>query len=153
MALITKILIPVDFSASCRAAAEYGLKLAAQFGAEVDLLHVWDPPSYIGPEVMISVPGGTSAALRDYVREEAQAELERFSSSLAVPDGVTVSTHLQGGDARLSILSQLEDVSYDLLIMGTHGRKGLSRFFLGSVTEYVLRRAACPVLTIRHPEE
>jgi universal stress protein A len=145
---MNRILVPVDFSACSRGALEYSANLAQQFGATLHVLHVWEPPRYIIPEVLVQVPGEPSQTLADFARSEAGKEMEKFLIDLQ-SDAFEVKGRLESGDPTDTILRLAADDDYHLIVMGTHGRTGLSHLFLGSVAEKVVRRAACPVLTIR----
>lgn len=151
MVTYNRILIPVDFSSCSKKALRQALAVGEKFGAVVDILHVWEPPRYVGPDVMLHLPGDNKS-LADYVRDEAREELETLLAELNVPEDVEVNTLLESGDARRRIIELTESGEYDLIVMGTHGRTGLSRFFLGSVAENVVRRSYCPVLTVRERE-
>ena len=145
-----RILVPLDFSACSRTALAHALALAEKFHSTVDVLHVWEPPRYVGPDVMLHVPGDNKS-LADYVRDEARTELEKLLGEL--DESITVNSILEAGDARRRIIELTESGMYDLVVMGTHGRTGLTRFVLGSVAENVVRRSYCPVLTVRERED
>jgi nucleotide-binding universal stress UspA family protein len=148
---VKDILVPVDFSEGAAEALSYAYALAEPFGARVHLLHVWEMPHWGGPELLVQIPGGQSEYLRDRIRQDAEESLARLSKQVAKPDGVTLTTALSVGDARLEIVRTARE-DFDLLIMGTHGRRGLSRLLLGSVAEYVVRHSPCPVLVVRASE-
>lgn len=147
-----KILVPVDFSPCSKAALQYAVFLAKGFGSEVEVLHVWEPPRYVIPEVTVQMPGEPQRTLREFARSEAGKEMEAFLSDFEGEGEPKVSGRLTSGDPTQAILELVETGQYDLIAMGTHGRTGLSHLFLGSVAEKVVRRATCPVLTIRSPE-
>ena len=145
-----RILVPMDFSVCSRTALSHALALAEKFSSTVDVLHVWEPPRYVGPDLMLHLPGDNKS-LGDYVRDEARTELEKLLGELE--ENVTVNSILEAGDARRRIIELTESGMYDLVVMGTHGRTGLTRFVLGSVAENVVRRSFCPVLTVRERED
>lgn len=147
-----RILVPLDFSACSRTAFSHALALAEKFGSTVDVLHVWEPSRYVGPDVMLHLPGDNKS-LADCVRDEARLELEKLLAQVKKPDTVTVNSILEAGDARRRIIELTESGMYDLVVMGTNGRTGLTRFVLGSVAENVVRRSYCPVLTVRDRED
>jgi universal stress protein A len=135
-----RILCPVDFSECSLRAADYAFQLAQQFRAAVEIVHVWQP----------IVPGGEiRGPMSAYVGEEAEIgrALERIR-----PRSLDVSCqhHLLVGDPVEEIVALAEEHHVDLIVIGTHGRTGLSRWIVGSVAENVLRRATCPVLTVKH---
>jgi nucleotide-binding universal stress UspA family protein len=141
---IRRILIPCDFSDSSRGALEHGMALARWYDAEVVVLHavpLWpslsELPPYVNPVV-----------LEPEMREQLTADLGRFVEPFTSRQ-VAVRMEIDTGDPTDVILAHAADGRADLVVMGTHGRRGFERWAIGSVTEKVLRRAACPVLTIR----
>jgi nucleotide-binding universal stress UspA family protein len=86
-------------------------------------------------------------------RDQLLEELKRFVETESAP-GVSMDATICEGDTTIEILNQATAMKAELLVMGTHGRSGFERFLLGSVTEKVLRKASCPVLTVprRHPD-
>jgi len=150
---IKRILVPVDFSECSDAALEYGLTLAERFGAELELYHVWQTPHWVGPEMLVQVPGGDTEYLRDRIHDEARARIDALAERTDVPEGVQLKQTIAAGDPRMAILEHAA-VNSDLIVVGTHGRHGLPRLLLGSVAEYVVRKASVPVLVVRaEPEE
>jgi nucleotide-binding universal stress UspA family protein len=131
-----RILVPVDFSTCSLAALEHALAMAARFGSSVDVLHVSSMP--IGHQ--------TEAAFAD---SEATQLLDGMIDDLAGGDTVEVRGRVQCGDAAAEIVRIAQEEGYDLIVMGTHGRSGSSQILRGDVAEQVIKRALCPVLTIR----
>lgn len=136
-----RILVPIDFSAGSDAALEMATSLARDSGGSLVLVHVEIIPlSAAGGEYLYAMPEPPT--------EELLAKLD----AVAVPDShVPVERRLLAGDPADAIvrLAQTEDV--DMIVMGTHGRRGLSRLLMGSVAETVVRAAPCPVLTVKQP--
>jgi nucleotide-binding universal stress UspA family protein len=99
------------------------------------------------------MPGFEPIVLTRADRDQLLAELKRLVEAESAP-GVSMEAMIREGDATSEILDQGTDMKAELLVMGTHGRSGFERFLLGSVTEKVLRKASCPVLTVprRHPD-
>lgn len=151
MPAVNRILVPIDFSASSRAAIEYAFFLAGAFGAEVVVLHVREPIGYVGPETLAlvaTVPGQPSP---ERMRADAAREVEQaLAAAGGRPRGVQV--RVEAGDPAGTILAVAGDVEADLVVMGTHGRTGLSRLVVGSVAELVIRRSSRPVLVVRGPQ-
>jgi nucleotide-binding universal stress UspA family protein len=147
---VTRVLVPIDFSPSSRAALEYGTFLATRLGAEVTVLHVWEPPGYVGPDALALLPLAAGQAGWDQTRAEVLREVELFLGPASARPR-ELSVRVEAGEPSDAILVAAKEVGADLIVMGTHGRTGLSRLLIGSVAEAVLRRATCPVLTIRVP--
>lgn len=151
MPAINRILVPVDFSPSARAALEYAAFLAARFGAALDVLHVSEPPGYVGPDTLALLPVSGQAG-----RSQARGDVSREVEGILARAGARpahVSVRVESGEPSDAILHASRDGGADLIVMGTHGRTGLSRLLIGSVAEAVLRRSTCPVLTIRVPSK
>jgi nucleotide-binding universal stress UspA family protein len=150
MSALRRILVAVDFSEASRLAFDDAAELAQRFGAELDVLHVWEVPTFLPPDVPVVV-GGAGTSLAEAVREAAEQALDAFVAD-ARERGIAVhAARLEMGLPASTIIDQA--TGYDLLVLGTHGRSGLPRFVLGSVAERVVRHAPCPVLTVRerHP--
>ncbi len=142
---LERILVPVDFSDCSLDALEYAVAVAQQAKASLMLLHVLEPVSY-GVDFTL----GQSRARRLEV-ETWTKRLEELASSHRHPD-MPVESRLRGGLPADSILDSAKTLPCDLIIMGTHGRRGISHTISGSVAEAVLRKARCPVLTVRSPK-
>jgi nucleotide-binding universal stress UspA family protein len=136
-----KILVPVDFSEPSDAALLYGRNLAKAFGAQLHLLHVMENPF-----------------LRATFKSTAAVELgmaNRVAERISPEDRTTlhaVSAVRISDDPYDEIIRYVENEQIDLIVMGTHGRGGVTHLLMGSVAEKVVRNARCPVLTVRHPE-
>lgn len=138
---IRKILHPTDFSDLSRPAFELACALARDFGAELVVCHV-------SPWPVVGVAEGMIVELPTGWAEQVRAQLEQVK-----PDDskVRVVHRLERGEASALILKVAAELKADLIVMGTHGRGGLSRLLIGSVAEDVLRKAPCPVLTVKSP--
>ncbi len=142
------VLCPIDFTPGTPDVIEHTLFLARQFGADVELLHVtrprsvWDLTPTIGPVSTLPEFASTFAGemMRDYL-----AVFEKHS--------VSARGRLESGDPLDVIRSLAENNHYDLIVMGTHGRTGMSHLLLGSVAERVVREATCPVMTVHLPPD
>jgi universal stress protein A len=147
--LLRKILVPTDFSpTSTRALAEAQV-FAAAFGASIDLLYVWSAPALVAPESVITGVGINEQPLLEWIRLSATEHLAKFEAD-ARQAGIAVHSSLcEAGDPATTIVERATSGGYDLLVLGTHGRTGLSHLIMGSVAEKVVRRAPCPVLTVR----
>jgi nucleotide-binding universal stress UspA family protein len=145
-----RILVPIDFSASSHAALEYAGFLGGAVRAPLAVLHVWEPGGQAGPDALSIMPGSSRPPGWEQTRADVRREVERFIQAVqALPASIDV--RVEAGQPVEAILAAAKAVHADLIVMGTHGRTGLSRILLGSVAEAVMRRAACPVLTIRAP--
>ncbi len=150
MPAVRRVLVPIDFSPSSQAALEYANFLAAKLTAALEVLHVWEPPGYVGPDALALLPVAAGQPGWQRTRAEVLREVELFlRRSGARPSDVAV--RVEAGEPSDAILSAAKDGGADLIVMGTHGRTGISRLLIGSVAEAVVRRATCPVMTIRVP--
>jgi nucleotide-binding universal stress UspA family protein len=140
-----RILVGVDDSKSCQATLQ---ALAAQFdpkGIEVRVLHVVALPSF-------SIPPEITAGYAPELQEQLKQGMEcvaRAADTLRNA-GFTVDTSVLRGDVREMIIDAAANWRADLIVIGSHGRKGLRRFLLGSVAEFVVRHASCSVEIVRH---
>ncbi|NWF73338.1 MAG: universal stress protein [Nitrospirae bacterium] len=141
---LERILVPVDFSDCSLDALEYAVVVAQQAKASLKLLHVLEPVSY-GLDFSF---GGSKA--REQERKswtKRMAELISSHQHFLVP----MESQLRGGLPADSILDSARTLPCDLIVMGTHGRRGISHSISGSVAEAVLRKALCPVIAVRSP--
>jgi nucleotide-binding universal stress UspA family protein len=146
---VARILVPTDFSETADAALQYAKVLAGQLGASLHLLHVFSNPyqaAAYAPEVYAPLPPSMRERAIEEARERLQTQLnsgeeERFGGTRAIVTGLTAP----------QIVKYADENAIDLIVMGTHGRRGVAHLLLGSVAEHVVRIAACPVLTVRDP--
>ncbi len=151
-----RILIAVDESAEATNAAEYGLRLAAALSAEAIFATVVNPSvtaAEITPDIY-SVTADpmkeqTEARVVDTAEERLQRELLNGWQEAATARGVRSDTVLCYGDAAPELLGIAATQRADLIVCGTHGRRGIRRAMLGSVAESLARQAPCPVLVVR----
>lgn len=143
---LTKILVPVGDDAASSRALEEAYALAHRFDAKVEVLHTWLIP--ITPQ---AYPRAVPAPAAD---ADFEAAARRHVASLLdetpPPPGVSVTPVVRRGTPADTILDEARDA--DLIVMGTAGRTGLARVLLGSTTEQVVRKAPCPVLTMREED-
>jgi universal stress protein A len=147
MILPKTILVPIDFSPFSEHALDYAIALAEKLGAKVHLLNVVGIAPMGIPEVGVTV----TAPLIDDMVAGNQGALDKLAQARR-HTGTIGNVMLRTGDARDLILRTCEEINADLIVMGTHGRRGVSRALLGSVAENVVRTAPCPVLTLRAPK-
>lgn len=146
-----RLLVPCDFSASSDAAVALAVELAGAHRAEITLLHVSDLPANLAAEALIQPPGAAHPVRVDaYVVEGATARLQETADAIGRED-VAVCTRAVIGDVAREILRAAEDEAASAIVIGTHGRTGLSHLLLGSVAEKVVRAARVPVVTVRAP--
>jgi universal stress protein A len=141
------ILVPTDFGAASEAAVECAKELARRFESRLFVLHVVEDPMASGvwtPDVYIAA----SAELRDRLLHDAKNRLESLLTEAERKEFNAV-TEVRIGGAGDTIGEFAREKTIDLIVMGTHGRRGLSHMFLGSVAERMVRTAPCPVLTLR----
>ena len=151
MDAFNRILVPVDFSAHSDLALRYATTMAERFGATVEALHVVEDPFVSGAWSTGAIAPNVPELLADLVRA-ARAKLDDMSAAAASKGlrlTTTVLTTVVTGEPADSISDYATTGKFDLIVMGTHGRRGLSHALLGSVAERVVRKAPCPVLTVR----
>jgi universal stress protein A len=145
------ILVATDLSACSTGALASAQLFAEAFSANIDLLYVWSAPMLVAPESVFTGMGVNEEPLLHWLHKSAVEQLARYRADVE-QTGVRVRSALcEAGDPATTILERAHNGHYDLLVLGTHGRTGLSHVLLGSVAEKVVRRAACPVLTVRAP--
>ena len=146
MIQMKRILLPTDFSDCARAALNYACAFVEQFGSELHLLHVVQDVMLMMPE-----PGSAFALPQNYLLDLKTGAEKSLAGLLdetwLVDKKVVRATRL--GSAFVEIVRYAREHEIDLVIVGTHGRSGLKHVFLGSVAERVVRKAPCPVLTVR----
>ncbi len=137
----TKIMCPIDFSDYSDVALGYASQLASESGATLFLIHVDDT----------QVP--YDAGFAGYVPppHEAERMSEILRAKRPTVDGVPCEHHLLVGHPADAIVEFSKAHGIDLIVMGTHGRTGVSRFLMGSIAEAVVRQSECPVLTVKQP--
>lgn len=135
-----QVLVPIDFSDCCFDALEYGVQIAKAMSAQLTLLHVLEPIVY-GMGFML-----TPAMEQD--QQYAKEQMKTLAGKVRAY-GILVSETIYGGLPADSIVDWARAASCDLIVMGTHGRRGVAHLLKGSVAEAVLRRASCPVLAVK----
>lgn len=144
-----RILCPIDFSDFSRHALDHALVLARWYDSEITVFHAYAIP--VPPVLFSGVPVPPPLEPPPQrIHEQVMGELIRFTDAAKV-SGVPLCLEARACGAAHGILDAAKSLPADLIVMGTHGRAGLDRFVLGSVTEKVLRKALCPVLTVPPP--
>ncbi|MFN4257738.1 MAG: universal stress protein [Gemmataceae bacterium] len=145
---LTNILVPTDFSATAARALDYGKALAETFRATLHVLFVMEDP-------FLTIPTLEGYTPLPRFREDMERDARRQLDQVLTPDE-RARFHAQlvmvWGRPAVEILEYAQTHGIDLIVMGTHGRGGLSHLLLGSVAEEVVRQASCPVLTVRARE-
>jgi nucleotide-binding universal stress UspA family protein len=144
-----RILVPTDFSKFSASALTYAAAFADKFNAELCLLHVVQDLAVFIPDMVTVAPPITPTIKQLTVAVQAafdklieEHDLKRFRVTREVREGAPF----------YEIIRYAKEADIDLIVMGTHGHTGLAHVLLGSVSEKVVRKAPCPVLTVRHPE-
>jgi nucleotide-binding universal stress UspA family protein len=144
--MFRRILVPTDFSAPSDAALDYARQLAETVGASLHLLHVVEESATmpLASEMGVGDLGRTIAALM----KDAQM---RLSHRVTAADRarLRMTSEVVGGSSASTIVDYAAENGFDLIVMGTHGRRGMAHLMMGSVAERVIRSAGCPVLTVR----
>ena len=149
MIALKKILFATDFSDCARGAQDYAVSFADQFHAELHVLHVLPDAALMMPDAgaALSLPANYVLDLKN----EAQRSLDKL-----FPDGAsaghTVVRAVRMGNPFVEIVKYAEEAGIDLIVVGTHGRGAMMHLLMGSIAEKVVRKATCPVLTVRPKE-
>jgi len=149
MIRLKNVLVATDFSKCSDIALTYGRSLARQFGARLHVMHVVEP---IAADINV---GGFVTAIPELQASLDEEERGQLDALLTEDDRHTlratvVLVSLAGPAQAIVEYATTENV--DLIVVGTHGRRGISHLLMGSVAERVVRTAPCPVLTVRNPE-
>jgi nucleotide-binding universal stress UspA family protein len=141
-----RICCPIDFSDASRAAMEVAADLARRFGAELVLLHAYPIPGYTFPDGSVVA----SPKMMQELADQAQRHLEEWRlDAERLAGGPRVAAEKGVGEPAAEIVTFAKENAVDLLVLGTHGRTGIEHALMGSIAERVVRRAHCPVLTVR----
>lgn len=148
MIQIKKVLFPTDLSDAAAEAQLYACALAEQFGAELHVLSVIQDMNLISPDP--NMPWVVPASSLEEVRKSLETALGQVPDPLWAA-GKTVHRVIRSGVPFLEIIRYAKEQDIDVIVVGTHGRTGLTHVLLGSVAEKVVRKSPCPVLTV-HPK-
>ena len=151
MLKLKKILYPTDFSEYSLTALQYAVSITKQNDAELYCLHVVDMPQeeYLTQEYM--VPLNVPHVPEDKVLRTARARMKRFEAE-NLSEIEKVTSRVLVGVPFVEIIRYAREQSIDLIVIGTHGHSAIAAMLLGTVAEKVVRKAPCPVLTVRHPQ-
>ena len=143
MKKINHILTATDFSEGSKRALDYAVFLAKTFGAEIQLVHILEPPFPTTDPAYLKMIGEMAGAESEKLKSLAEEVKKRLPN---------VRSFCREGTAALTIIKAARELKSDVIVLGTHGRTGIAHAFIGSVAERVLRLAHCPVITVRGDE-
>ncbi len=144
---IKKILVPIDFSDYSKNSLKYAASFANKFNSEITLIYVVEPVIYPPDFSMGQIAIPSVNAEWDL---KAKEELEKLGKQ-EIPESIKVSTIIKTGKPFLEIIDTAAEENIDLIIIATHGHSGVEHILFGSTAEKVVRKAPCPVLTLREP--
>jgi nucleotide-binding universal stress UspA family protein len=149
MITLKYILLPTDFGETARVALKYAQALATTFNASIHLLHVLEDPL-----IYPAAHEGYFSLQPDYRQVMEQETYQRLETLL--PEGERAGVHakcvVRWGSPFVEIVRYAKSENMDMIVMGSHGLGPIAHMLMGSVAEKVVRKAPCPVLTVRHPE-
>jgi nucleotide-binding universal stress UspA family protein len=148
MLTLRKILVPIDFNETSDKALDFAIDLAQKFDAEVIVMHAYAIPFLGFLDGVLVVTADVATRIQEAAKKGLDAAV-----SVRASRGVKLSSILRDGVAWEEIRAVADEMSVDLIVMGTHGRRGIARALLGSVAENVIRTVMTPVLTIHGPRD
>ncbi len=143
---IKEIVVPIDFTATSECALDYAIDFAKQVGARLTLVHAYELPVYGFPDGALVASSEVAGRILESAQAGLLAAIERRKDC-----GVEIRSVLRDGPPADEVAAVAKQVHADMVILGTHGRKGLRRAIMGSVAEEVIRACECPVLAIHDP--
>ncbi len=146
---IKKILVPLDFSENSRFAFDWAMSIADKLGTKVVLFHACEIPARFK-----EATGKDRSLYNDVLmgfKKKARQDLQAFADKYD-DDQTTIALEIAEGKPFIEIIKAAKNYDVDLIVMGTHGHTGLQHMLIGSVAEKVVRKAPCPVLTVKHPD-
>jgi nucleotide-binding universal stress UspA family protein len=141
---VTRMLVPTDFTASSKAALDLAAELGARLGVPLIVIHAYGLPAYPLPEGVLLATPEQLAEMVATTSHDLHGELVRARAL-----GAQAESELVEGDAYDVIVRIAQERDCDLIVMGTHGRRGLAHALLGSVAEKLVRQGPCPILAVR----
>lgn len=148
MGPVKKILFPTDFSEASHYALAYAVEMKKILGAELEIVHILFDEGNI---VAFYIPqmGMPMQNLSPDFEDGARKQFDEFVANAPELQGVEFTTKILRGNPYSEIIKEAEAGNFDMIIIGTHGRTGLEHVLFGSTAELVVRKAPCPVLTVR----
>jgi len=148
MSMIKRIMIPVDFSDYSKKALTYAVKFTKNFQAEIYLLYVIEPVNYFTD---MGIEDGAGMVITDLdLPKRAKNELDKLGKQ-EIQKSVKFHTEVREGQPFIEIINYASEKDIDLIFIATHGHTGVQHLLFGSTAEKVVRKAPCPVLSIREP--
>lgn len=144
-----EIVAPVDLTPCSRKSLEYAGRMARDHGAQLTILYAAPITAKMGPT---PIPPSAPAQSEEDFESQAEKRLEDFAADVSL-EGLDPNLRIETGSPRDAIEEAVEDLDADLIVMGTHGKRGAERLFLGSTASNVLRRMPCSVMTLRHRDD
>jgi len=144
-----RIVVPTDFSPDADQALRVASELSRRYSAPLTIAHIYDPVAFPLPDGYMMYTAPQLATMW----EEFERRLAQAKADAAAAGAVHAETRLLQGLTAAEIVRFARDEGYDLIVMGTHGRTGVSRLLLGSVAARVVQTAECAVLTVRRPTQ
>jgi len=146
---LKKVLVPIDFSDYSKSALNYAADFAKKFNAGIILIYVVEPVIYPPDFSMgqIAIP-----SINTEWDMKAKEELDKLAKT-EIPDAITVNTVIKTGKPFIEIIETASEEDVDIIIIASHGHSGMEHILFGSTAEKVVRKAPCPVLTLREPRK
>lgn len=144
---INVIVVPTDFSEQSLAALDYAVGMADSYDARLKVVFVNEPGLKISDMAWVGID---ERSMNEQQSTEARRAIEKIVLD-RIPVDIPADAEILHGEAVGKIIEYASDVNSDLIVMATHGRTGMSHVLLGSVAEQVVRKAPCPVLTLKKP--
>ena len=143
-----KILLTTDLSEESRSAFEPAKEIAQKFGADITLLAIIEDPAQAAMVYAMDYPVAPDSEVQQQLKETVNKELKGYIDQYFADIDITHELLEAGGPVDLEMIKYAKENSIDLIVMATHGRTGLSRLLIGSITEKVVRNSNCPVLIV-----
>ncbi len=147
MEMIKRVLVPIDFSDYSKNALRYSIDFVKKFGAKIYMIYVVEPAIYPADFSMgqVAIP-----AMNVDMQDRAKEELDLLAKKEIDAD-IEVETIIKNGNPFIEIVETAGEIDADLIIIATHGHTGVEHLLFGSTAEKVVRKAPCPVLSLREP--
>lgn len=148
MVVFKEVVVPTDFSEFSLRGLDYAVEIAQKFGSSLRLVYVIEPVLQAADVSWTSVD---FEQMNKAHRESAEQQIAKLAED-RVPPGVEAHTDILFGKPFMEIVRYATEHNADLIVMATHGRGAISHILMGSTAEKVVRKAPCPVLTVKHPK-